>query len=220
MQVEDPVAGQGVPGRVRRGRIAAAGALILSLVLAGCSGGASGRGEQSDGGEFDTLTAAGAERITSQGSARLDMTAGKLEKDSVGLPAEAARGPLIFAREGREIQISIAGPQGTVTGSSDSLKFATDPARSDFKEVTFYHRHEKWEDLERDVRDAVPRYGLDAADAEYWLQNVQKSTSPMGLSHYALGPGTSVGLAVTYDIDYNGPIDPSVISVRVSPVER
>jgi hypothetical protein len=206
------------PGRVRKSLAAVIGVLTLSLTLAGCSGSAAGPGGQANA-EFDTLTAAGTERITSQGSVRLDMTTGKLEKEAVGLSADAAKAPLIFAQEGREIQVNIAGPEGTVSGSSDSLKFATDPTRSDFKEITFYHRHDTWEDLERDVRDAVSRYGLDAADAEYWLQNVKKTSSPVDLLKHSLGPGTSTGLAVTYDISYEFP-DPSVISVRVSPVER
>ncbi|MBT2587014.1 hypothetical protein [Arthrobacter sp. ISL-95] len=212
---------EAVSGRVRKGLAATIGALAVSLALAGCVGGVSGPGSQGAApvaGEFDTLTADGAERIKSQGSARLDMSAGKLEKESVGLPADAAKGPLIFAQEGREIQVSIAGPKGTVSGSSDSLKFATDSARADFKEVTFYHRHEKREDLEKDIRDAVSRYGLDAADAENWLKSVQRTSSPVELYKHRLGPGTSTGLAVTYDIVYDFP-DPSVISVRVSPMD-
>ncbi|WP_178994690.1 hypothetical protein [Paenarthrobacter nitroguajacolicus] len=205
-------------GKARKSLKAAIGALALSLALAACSGAVSGNQTTApDAGEFDTLTSAGAERITSQGTAKLDMTKGKLEKEAVGLPADAAKGPLIFAQDGREIEISIAGPQGTVTGSSDTLKFATDSARSDFKEVTFYHRFDKWEDLEKDVRDAVSRYGLDADDAEYWLQNVNKTSSSVDLFNHSLGPGTSTGLAVTYDIAYEFP-DPSVISIRVSPL--
>ncbi|MFK0041345.1 hypothetical protein ACIQTW_16045 [Paenarthrobacter sp. NPDC090517] len=208
-----------LPGKARKSLSGAIGALGLSLALVACSGAVSGnQGTAPNSGEFDSLTSDGAERITSQGSAKLDMTKGKLEKETVGLPADAAKGPLIFAQDGREILINIAGPKGTVTGSSDTLKFATDPARSDFKEVTFYHRFDTWEDLEKDVRDAVSRYGLDADDAEYWLQNVNKTSSSVDLFKHRLGPGTSTGLAVTYDIVYDFP-DPSVISVRVSPLE-
>lgn len=214
-----PLGRKAVPGKARKSLKAAIGAVTLSLVLAACSGAVSGnQATGPDAGEFDTLTSEGAERITSQGAAKLDMTTGRLDKEAVGLPADAAKGPLIFAQDGREIQVSIAGPKGTVSGSSDTLKFATDSARSDFKEVTLYHRFDKWEDLEKDVRDAVSRYGLDADDAEYWLQNVTKTSSPADLFKHTLGPGTSTGLAVTYDIVYDFP-DPSVISVRVSPLE-
>ena len=214
-----PLGGNAIPGKARKSLKAALGALTLALALAGYSGVVSGnQATAPDAGEFDTLTSDGAERITSQGTAKLDMTKGKLEKEAVGLPADAAKGPLIFAQDGREIQISIAGPKGTVSGNSDTLKFVTDSARSDFKEVTFYHRFDTWEDLEKDVRDGVSRYGLDADDAEYWLQNVNKTSSPVDLFKHRLGPGTSTGLAVTYDIVYDFP-DPSVISIRVSPLE-
>lgn len=210
-----------VLGRARKSLVKALGAIALSLVLIGCSGIASDPHGSSTpaGGGFDTLTASGAERIKSQGSAKLDMTTGKLDKEAVGLPADAAKGPLIFAEEGRQIQISIAGPRGTVSGSSDTLRFATDSTRPDFKEVAFYRRLDNWEDLEKDVRDAVSRYGLDADDAEYWLQNVNKTRSPAELLNYRLGPGTSTGLAVTYDIAYDA-VEPSVISIRVNPLER
>lgn len=214
-----PLNRKDIPGKARKSLKAAIAALALSLALSACSGGASGnQATAPDAGEFDILTSAGAERITSQGTAKLDMTKGKLEKEAVGLPVDAAKGPLIFAQDGREIQIDIAGPKGTVSGSSDTLKFVTDPARSDFREVTFYHRFDKWEDMEKDVRDAVSRYGLDADEAEYWLQNVNKTSSSVGLYKHSLGPGTSTGLAVTYDIAYEFP-DPSVISIRVSPLE-
>lgn len=214
-----PLNRKAIPGKARKSLKAAIGALALSLALAACSGAVSGNQTTApDAGEFDILTSDGAERITSQGTAKLDMTKGKLEKEAVGLPADAAKGPLIFAQDGREIQIDIAGPKGTVTGSSDTLKFVTDPARSDFKEVTFYHRFDTWEDMEKDVRDAVSRYGLDADDAEYWLQNVNKTSSSVDLFNHSLGPGTSTGLAVTYDIAYEFP-DPSVISIRVSPLD-
>jgi hypothetical protein len=61
----------------------------------------------------------------------------------------------------------------------------------------------------------VDRYGIDEGSAERWIHSI--SSQPENKSDFAISPGTSTGLEVTYDLRYDGSKDVQVIIVLVSP---
>jgi hypothetical protein len=65
------------------------------------------------------------------------------------------------------------------------------------------------------IRDGVHRYGTDSESAERWIESI--SRRPEDKTDFALGPGTSTGLQVTYDLRYDGSKDVQVIIVHVNP---
>jgi len=204
----------------RKRLLGALSIVAMSLVLTGCLGDYFAPEDRSSvpvAGEFDHLTESGVERIKSRGSARLDMISGRLEKEVVGLPADTAYGPTILAKDGRMIEISIAGPDGDVSASSDTLRFNTVSTRPDFSEATYFLRAGSWDELVKFIHDGVARYGIDADAAGRWIESIGGKDTET--SNYALGPGTSTGLAVTYDLRYDGPKGQRVIIVHVNPVQ-
>lgn len=65
------------------------------------------------------------------------------------------------------------------------------------------------------IRDGVDRYGIDSQSAERWIESI--SSRPEEGSDFALPPGNSTGLQITYDLRYDGSKDTQVIIVHVNP---
>ncbi|WP_336885601.1 hypothetical protein [Arthrobacter sp. FW305-BF8] len=61
----------------------------------------------------------------------------------------------------------------------------------------------------------MDRYGIDTDSAEGWIESI--SRKPEDKSNFAVSPGTSTGLLVTYDLRYDGSKDVQVIIVHVNP---
>jgi hypothetical protein len=65
------------------------------------------------------------------------------------------------------------------------------------------------------IRDGVDRYGIDKESAENWIESI--SSRPEVKSDFAISPGTSTGLKVTYDLRYDGSKGIQAIIVHVNP---
>lgn len=197
--------------------LAAAVAVLLAALMTGC-GAARDRSQQpevpalSDG--YSTLDADGVVQIIASGSLRLDMRSGSLTKASVGLPDDDV-GQYVSTNDERTIDVSIDGPDGMVTGSSDTVGFNTVGDQPDYSEVTYFLTAGSLEEYVTLIRDGVDRYGIDGANAEAWIDSI--SDDPERTSNYALGPGTATGLDVTYDLRYDGGDDTQVVIVHVNP---
>jgi hypothetical protein len=198
-------------------------ALAASLALAGCqisspsaepTSATSSAGSTVNTTEFSTLDASGVAEIRNSKSARLDMTSGRLEKETVRVTQDSY-GPEINTRDSGKISLTIAGPSGDVTGETDRIRFNTTTKRQDFSEVTYFLTTGSPDEFFDLIRDGVERYGIDSDSAERWISS--RKANPEGKSDYSLAPGTSTGLAVSYDLRYDGAKDTQVIIVHVSP---
>ncbi|MFE4195749.1 hypothetical protein ACFRJ9_07785 [Paenarthrobacter sp. NPDC056912] len=164
--------------------------------------------------EFSTLDAAGVDRIRTDKRARLDMSSGSLPKSAVRV-SDDSYGPEINTQDSGKINLTIVGPSGEITAETDRIRFKTTDARPDFTEVTYFLTADSLEELSALVRDGVSKYGIDAEDAERWIASATKD--PASKSDYSLTSGSSTGLAVNYDLRFDGTKDSQVIIVHVSP---
>lgn len=197
----------------------AASFLLVPLLLTGCVvpyGGsdttATTTATAADG--YATLDAAGIAQIKASKAARLDMTSGQLTKESVGLQGGTSQAPDIKIRDGA-MELHIDGPTGLVRATTDRLRLNGMDNGPDFSEVTYFLTANSLEDYTALIRDGVNRYGIDKESAEGWIESI--SNRPEDKSDFALGPGTSTGLDVTYDLRYDGSKDVQVIIVHVNP---
>jgi hypothetical protein len=192
--------------------------LLVPLLLTGCVvpyGGkptATATATAADG--YATLDAAGIERIKASKAARLDMTSGQLTKESVGLPDGTSQAPDIKISDG-VMKLNIDGPTGLVRATTDRLRLNGMNNGPNFSEVTYFLTVDNTDDFFALIRDGVDRYGIDNESAEGWIKSI--SSRPEDKSDFALGPGTSTGLDVTYDLRYDGVKDVQVIIVHVNP---
>lgn len=193
--------------------------LSVPLLLAGCVvpyGGtqtpATTTTASADG--LARLDRAGIAQIQASKSARLDMTSGQLTKESVGLGNGTSQAPEVEIKNG-VMTLSIEGPTGTVRASTDRLRLNGMNNGAGFSEITYFLTASSLDDYSALVRDGVDRYGLPHESAERWIESA--SSQPRGKSDFALGPGTSTGLNVTYDLRYDGAREDQVIIVHVNP---
>lgn len=164
--------------------------------------------------EFSTLDAAGVETIRSTGTARLDMSSGTLDKESVRVTPDSY-GPEINTRGSGKINLTIVAPNGEITGETDRIRFNTTDKRADFSEVTYFLTAASAEEFFALIRDGVERYGIDADSAERWISSTE--SDPEGKSDFSITSGTATGLDVNYDLRYDGGKDTQVIIVHVRP---
>ncbi|MBA3783505.1 MAG: hypothetical protein H0X12_16845 [Nocardioides sp.] len=193
--------------------------LLTSLLLTGCVGPYGGRDTTpttapDPGNGYARLDEAGVEQIKASRVARLDMVSGRLTKVSVGLEVDAPYAPSVGVEDGT-IALTIEGPNGTVSAHTDQLTFDTVASEPDFGEVTYFLTADSADAYYDLIRDGVDRYGIPGEAAESWIDSI--SSRPQDESSFALGPGTSTGLDVTYDLRYDGTKDVQVIIVHVNP---
>jgi hypothetical protein len=203
------------------GRQAAVVLLVLAvtLALAGCQMGGTTTEPTSQGStmstsEFSTLDAAGVAAIRESGTARLDMSSGRLEKAAVRV-TEDSYGPEINTRDSGKIKLTIVAPSGEISGETDRIRFNTTDKRPDFSELTYFLTADSPEEYFDLIRDGVQRYGIDADSAERWIAGAQRD--PERKSDFSITSGTSTGLDVNYDLRYDGGKDTQVIIVHVRP---
>lgn len=195
--------------------------LAVPLLLTGCVvpyGGATATSSVSppSGAKiFSNLDAAGIEQIKASKIARLDMTTGGLTKRGVGLEDGTSQAPSVSIEDG-VMELSIEAPTGLIRAKTDRLRLNGMNARSDFTEVTYFLTSQSLEDYIALIRDGEDRYGIDRDSAERWIESI--SSRPEDKSDYALPPGTSTGLSITYDLRYDGSKDVQVIIVHVNPL--
>jgi hypothetical protein len=197
----------------------AASILLVPLLLTGCVvpyGGAdatnTATATAADG--YSTLDTAGIARIKTSKAARFDMTSGQLTKESVGLQSGTSQAPAVTISDGVMV-LNIDGPSGLVRATTDRLRLNGMDNEPDFSEVTYFLTADSLEEYTALIRDGVNRYGIDKDSAEGWIDSI--SSRPEDKSDFALGPGTSTGLDVTYDLRYDGSKNIQVIIVHVSP---
>jgi hypothetical protein len=194
-------------------------ALSGSLALAGCriSGTATeptSQGSTMSTSEFSTLDAAGVDQIRATKTARLDMSSGALKKAAVRV-TEDSYGPEINTRDSGKIALTIAAPNGEITGETDRIRFKTTDKRPDFSEVTYFLTAGSADEYFELIRDGVERYGIDNDSAERWISSAE--ADPAKKSDFSITSGTATGLEVNYDLRYDGGKDTQVIIVHVSP---
>jgi hypothetical protein len=194
-------------------------ALTGSLALAGCriSGTATeptSQGSTMGTSEFSTLDAAGVDQIRATKTARLDMSSGSLTKAAVRV-TEDSYGPEINTRDSGKIALTIAAPNGEISGETDRIRFKTTEKRPDFSEVTYFLTAGSADEYFELIRDGVQRYGIDSDSAERWISSAE--TDPAKRSDFSITSGTATGLEVNYDLRYDGGKDTQVIIVHVSP---
>jgi hypothetical protein len=194
-------------------------ALTGSLALAGCriSGTATeptSQGSTMGTSEFSTLDAAGVDQIRATKTARLDMSSGSLTKAAVRV-TEDSYGPEINTRDSGKIALTIAAPNGEISGETDRIRFKTTEKRPDFSEVTYFLTAGSADEYFELIRDGVKRYGIDSDSAERWISSAE--ADPAKRSDFSITSGTATGLEVNYDLRYDGGKDTQVIIVHVSP---
>jgi hypothetical protein len=162
---------------------------------------------------FSNLDAAGIEQIKASKIARLDMTTGWLTKRSVGLEDGTSQAPSVSIDDG-VMELTIEAPTGLVRAKTDGLRLNGMNTRSDFTEVTYFLTAESLDDYIALIRDGVDRYGIDSESAEQWIDST--TSQPEDRSDFAIAPGTSTGLQVTYDLRYDGSKATQVIIVHVN----
>jgi hypothetical protein len=198
--------------------IAASSLLLVPLLLTGCVvpyGGADAATTATAAADgYARLDEAGIAQIKASKSARLDMTSGQLTKESVGLENGTSQAPDVKINDGTMV-LDIEGPHGSINATTDRLRLNGMNNRSEFSEVTYFLTAESLEDFTALIRDGVDRYGIPSESAEDWIEST--SSQPEDKSDFALTPGTSTGLDVTYDLRYDGAKDVQVIIVHVSP---
>jgi hypothetical protein len=193
--------------------------LAVPLLLTGCVvpyGGADATDTASAtaANDYATLDSAGIEQIKASRKARLDMTSGQLTKESVGLENGTSQAPGVHIADGI-MELNIEGPKGLIHANTDRLRLNGMDNGPDFSEVTYFLRADNKDDFFAVIRDGVDRYGIDKESAEGWIESI--SDRPEDKSDFALGPGTSTGLDVTYDLRYDGSKAVQVIIVHVNP---
>lgn len=164
--------------------------------------------------EFSTLDAAGVDQIRATKTARLDMSSGALKKAAVRV-TEDSYGPEINTRDSGKIALTIAAPNGEITGETDRIRFKTTDKRPDFSEVTYFLTAGSADEYFGLIRDGVERYGIDGDSAERWISSAE--ADPATKSDFSITSGTATGLEVNYDLRYDGGKDTQVIIVHVSP---
>jgi hypothetical protein len=194
-------------------------ALAASLALAGCQINGTtteptAHASTLSNSEFSTLDTAGVDQIRTTKTARLDMRSGSLKKAGVRVP-EASYGPEINTRGSGKIALTIAAPNGEITGETDRIRFNTTGKRSDFSEVTYFLTADSPDAYFSLIRDGVQRYGISSDSAERWISSTEKN--PAKTSDFSITSGTDTGLEVNYDLRYDGAKDTQVIIVHVSP---
>ncbi|XAS67275.1 hypothetical protein V3C33_17845 [Micrococcaceae bacterium Sec5.7] len=195
-------------------------ALTGSLAMAGCQLNGpiatepTSQGSTVSTSEFSTLDAAGVDRIRTGRTARLDMSSGTLQKADVRVTADSY-GPEIKVKDGGKIALTIVGPAGEIEGETDRIRFNTTDARADFSEVTYFLTTGSMDGYVSLIHEGVDKYGISSEVAERWIDSMGKR--PRDKSDFALDPGTSTGLSVTYDLRYDGAKDTQVIIVHVAP---
>ncbi|MDQ0618090.1 hypothetical protein [Arthrobacter globiformis] len=196
----------------------AASILLVPLLLTGCVvpyGGADATTTATAAADgYARLDKAGIAQIKASKAARLDMTSGRLTKESVGLENGTSQAPDVLMREG-VMSLEIQGPRGTVSAKTDRLRLNGMNNRSEFSEVTYFLTAGSLEDYTALIRDGVDRYGIPSDTAERWIDSI--SSRPEDKSDFALAPGTSTGLQVQYDLRYDGSKNTQVVIVHVSP---
>lgn len=193
--------------------------LAVPLLLSGCVvpyGGADATTTATAAADgYARLDEAGIAQIKSSKAARLNMSSGQLTKESVGLEDGTSQAPDVLIPDG-VMALDIQGPSGTISAKTDRLRLNGMNTRPDFTEVTYFLAAESLEDYTALIRDGVDRYGIDSGSAERWIESI--SSRPKEKSDFALTPGTSTGLKVTYDLRYDGSKDVQVIIVHVNPL--
>ena len=193
--------------------------LAVPLLLTGCVvpyGGADAATTATAAADgYDRLDAAGIKQIKASKVARLNMTSGRLTKESVGLEDGTSQAPDVLIRDG-VMELEIDAPGGTISATTDRLRLNGMNSRADFSEVTYFLTASSLEDFTELIRAGVDSYGIGGGSAERWIDSMSKQ--PEGTSDFALGPGEAVGLGVTYDLRYDGAKDVQVIIVHVNPL--
>jgi hypothetical protein len=162
---------------------------------------------------YSTLDEAGIEQIKASKTALLNMTTGSLRKSSVGLEDGTSQAPSIHISDGL-MDLAIEGPYTAIIAKTDRLRLNGMNKRDDFSEVTYFLTANSLEEFSGLIREGVSRYGIPSDPAEDWIESI--SGRPDQKSDFAIAPGTSTGLQVTYDLRYDGSKDTQVIIVHVS----
>jgi hypothetical protein len=113
--------------------------------------------------------------------------------------------------------LDIEGPDGTISAKTDRLRLNGMNNGPDFSQVTYFLTADNRGDYFALIRDGVGRYGIDKESAERWIDSI--SRQPEDKSDFAITPGTSTGLEVTYDLRYDGSKNVQVIIVHVCPLQ-
>jgi len=144
----------------------------------------------------------------------LDMENGRLTKESVGLADGSSQAPDVHTDT--PVEVIIEAPYTAITARSDRIRLNGMNGGPDFSEVTYFLTAKSLDELSTLIREGVGRYGIPSDPAEGLIQSI--SAKPDQKSDFAITPGTSTGVQVTYDLRYDGSKDTQVIIVHVNPL--
>jgi hypothetical protein len=113
------------------------------------------------------------------------------------------------------MDLTIEAPHTVISAEADRLRLNCMNTGPDFSLVTFLTA-KSLDELSELIRYGVGRYGIDSTSAEDWIESV--SAKPDQKSDFAITPGTSTGLQITYDLRYDGSKDTQVIIVDINPL--
>lgn len=163
---------------------------------------------------YARLDEAGILQIKASKTARLNMTSGRLTKDSVGLENGTSQAPDV--KVDGMMALDVEGPSGTISARTDRLRLNGMNNGADFSEVTYFLTADNKDDYFALIREGVDRYGVPSEPAEGWIEDI--SANPDQKSDFAIAPGTSTGVSVTYDLRYDGLKNTQVIIVHINPL--
>lgn len=163
---------------------------------------------------YSKLDESGIKDIKASKFVLLDMEEGRLTKESVGLEDGSSQAPDV--QTDKPIEVIIEAPGTAITARSDRIRLNGMNSGPDFSEVTYFLTAKSLDELSTLIREGVGRYGIPSDTAEGWIRDV--SAKPDQKSDFAITPGTSTGVQVTYDLRYDGSKATQVIIVHVNPL--
>jgi len=167
-----------------------------------------------NGSQLSTLDPEGIACIREFHEARFDMSHGTIDKTTLSLPVDGDA-PDISSDDGL-IDLEILGPQGTLTTSTDRIRFFTTDTQPDIDRITYFLVAETPDEFFKALRDGSDEYGFDRASVEEWITDV--SSEQDAISDYSLQPGTLLGMNVNYDLRYDANAEAQVVIVDVYPL--
>ncbi|MDR6987560.1 hypothetical protein J2Y66_002042 [Paenarthrobacter nitroguajacolicus] len=127
----------------------------------------------------------------------MDMTPGKLSKESVGLEEGTSQAPDVLIKEGI-MELIIEAPTGVISAKTDRLRLNGMNEGPDYGEVTFFLRAESFEDFAALIRDGVDRYGIPSESAERWIESMSSRPEDEGIFLWRRVRQQASGFLMTY----------------------
>ncbi len=117
--------------------------------------------------EFSVLTDDGVQQIKDTGRARFDLRDRVLTNAEAGVAPESRQEVIIGNPGDPDIQLTLVGPEGEVTISTQTIWF-THLDEHSFTEIIFFRAFDTPETAQQELNEAVTRWGILPENIEMW----------------------------------------------------